>query len=165
MRSLLLALTVAALLPASASASAPTVSGTLAGGRGYTVIVLSPSGQSSKSAVAANGKFSAKVPGKGSTLQLVKPNGAYFGPVVLGKAGKKATVQLSAKGGKLGRVSLKRGFATAKASVLSSHLRMQAEKYTNGGHWRNFKNARFRYLGVGIWRVGTRTRLVTDFYG
>ena len=57
------------------------------------------------------------------------------------------------------------GFATAKASVLSSHLRMQAEKYTNGGHWRNFKNARFRYLGVGIWRVGTRTRLVSDFYG
>ncbi|MDP9292919.1 MAG: hypothetical protein M3O90_00615 [Actinomycetota bacterium] len=112
-RTLLLALTTALLLPASAPAA--TVSGTLAGGRGYTVIALSSGGRSSKSAVAANGRFSLKVPGRGSTLQLVKPNGAYFGPVVLRKAGRKALLGLSAKGGKLGRVSLKRGFAAAKA--------------------------------------------------
>jgi len=27
------------------------------------------------------------------------------------------------------------------------------------------KNGRFHYIGIGIWRYGTRTRLVTDFYG
>jgi hypothetical protein len=113
MRSLLLVLVAAALLPASASAA--TVSGTLSRGHGYTVIALAPSGQSAKSPVGTNGRFSVKIPGRASTLQLVKPNGAYFGPVVLGKAGKKAIVDLSTKGGSLGRVTLKRGFAAAKA--------------------------------------------------
>jgi hypothetical protein len=113
MRTLLLTLTAAVLLPASASAA--TVSGTLAGGQGYTVIALSSAGQSSKSAVTAKGGFSLRIPGRNSTLQLVKPNGAYFGPVVLRKSGRKAFVRISAKGGKLGRVLLKRGFAAAKA--------------------------------------------------
>jgi hypothetical protein len=56
------------------------------------------------------------------------------------------------------------GYSTAKASVLASHLRFQAEKSTNGGHWKNIKNANYLYIGIGIWRYGTRTRLVTDFY-
>jgi hypothetical protein len=56
------------------------------------------------------------------------------------------------------------GYATAKASVLASHLRMQAEKYTNGGHWRNIKNSKFHHLGIGIWRYSSRTRVVNDFY-
>jgi len=57
------------------------------------------------------------------------------------------------------------GYTNAKASVLLSHLRMQSEKWTNGGHWRNIKAGRFRYIGIGIWRYGTRVRVVTDFYG
>lgn len=56
------------------------------------------------------------------------------------------------------------GYSTAKAAVLASHLYFQSEKSTNGGHWRNIKNANFRYIGIGVWRYGTRTRLVTDFY-
>jgi hypothetical protein len=112
-RIIFLAATAVVLLPASASAA--TVSGTLAGAHGYTVIALAPSGQSSKSAVAANGRFSVRVPARGSTLQVVKPNGAYFGPVVLRAAGRKALLGLSSKGGKLGRVLLKRGFAAARA--------------------------------------------------
>jgi hypothetical protein len=114
-RVILLAVTIVVLLPASAAAA--TVSGTLAGARGYTVIALASGGQSSKSAVAAHGRFSVRVPGRGSTLQLVKPNGAYFGPVVLRRAGRKALLRLSAEGGKLGTVSLKRGFAAAKAPL------------------------------------------------
>jgi hypothetical protein len=114
-RIVLFAVSTVVLLPASAAAA--TVSGTLAGARGYTVIALAPAGQSSKSAVAADGRFSVRAPGRGSTLQLVKPNGAYFGPVVLRKVGRKALLGLSAKGGKLGRVSLKRGFAAAKAPL------------------------------------------------
>lgn len=56
------------------------------------------------------------------------------------------------------------GYASAKAAVLVSHLHYQAEKATNGGHWRNIKNPKFAWIGIGIWRYGTRTRLVTDFY-
>jgi len=57
------------------------------------------------------------------------------------------------------------GYASAKAAVLASHRVFQSEKSTNGGHWRNMKSARYRYIGIGIWRSGSRTRLVTDFYG
>ena len=56
------------------------------------------------------------------------------------------------------------GYSTAKAAVLASHLVFQSEKSSNGGHWRNIKNRSYYYLGVGIWRYGSRTRLVTDFY-
>jgi hypothetical protein len=57
------------------------------------------------------------------------------------------------------------GYSTAKAAVLASHLAMQAERSTNGGHWQNIKNSRFTSVGIGVWRYSTRTRLVTDFYG
>lgn len=57
------------------------------------------------------------------------------------------------------------GYSTAKASVLASHLKFQAEKSTNGGHWRNIKNAKYHWIGIGVWRSTTRTRLVVDFYG
>ena len=57
------------------------------------------------------------------------------------------------------------GYASAKSAVLASHLRFQAEKSTNGGHWRNIKNAKYSLIGIGVWRYGSRTRLVTDFYG
>lgn len=57
------------------------------------------------------------------------------------------------------------GYATAKAAVLASHLTFQAEKSASGGHWKNLKNPRYHWIGIGIWRYGSRTRLVTDFYG
>jgi hypothetical protein len=57
------------------------------------------------------------------------------------------------------------GYGSAKAAVLASHLVFQSEKSGNGGHWKNIKNARYRSIGIGIWVYGSRTRLVTDFYG
>jgi hypothetical protein len=54
--------------------------------------------------------------------------------------------------------------ASAYKSVLSSHLAFQAEKAANGGHWRNIKNARYTLVGIGVWKAGGHTRLVTDFY-
>jgi hypothetical protein len=57
------------------------------------------------------------------------------------------------------------GYASAKAAVLASHLVFQSERAANGGHWKNLKNARYALIGIGIWRYGSRTRLVTDFYG
>jgi len=56
------------------------------------------------------------------------------------------------------------GYTSAKAAVLDSHLRMQAEMSTNGGHWRNIKATKFRWVGIGVWRYAGRTRVVTDFY-
>jgi hypothetical protein len=56
------------------------------------------------------------------------------------------------------------GYSSARKAVLASHLKYQAEKSTGGGHWKNIKNANFRWVGIGVWRYGTRTRLVTDFY-
>jgi hypothetical protein len=56
------------------------------------------------------------------------------------------------------------GYSTAKAAVLASHLYFQSEKSTNGGHWKNIKNPKFAWIGIGIWRYYSRTRLVTDFY-
>ena len=50
------------------------------------------------------------------------------------------------------------------AAVLASHLFFQSEKAANGGHWRNIKNPAFRGAGVGIWKYGSRVRLVVDFY-
>jgi hypothetical protein len=56
------------------------------------------------------------------------------------------------------------GYSNAHQSVLSSHLRFQAEKSSGGGHWRNIKNSAFKWIGIGVWKYSGRVRLVTDFY-
>jgi len=56
------------------------------------------------------------------------------------------------------------GYSTSKTAVLASHLYFQSEKATNGGHWKNIKNGNYVWVGIGVWRYGSRTRLVTDFY-
>jgi hypothetical protein len=56
------------------------------------------------------------------------------------------------------------GYASVRTAILASHLAFQAEKATNGGHWQNIKNSRFTTVGIGIWKYGSRYRLVTDFY-
>lgn len=53
---------------------------------------------------------------------------------------------------------------TTKAAILASHLFFQAERSTNGGHWRNLKNPQFTQIGIGVWKYGSRVRLVNDFY-
>jgi hypothetical protein len=56
------------------------------------------------------------------------------------------------------------GYSYARTAVLQSHLNFQAEKSSNGGHWKNIKNSKYRWIGIGVWKYGTRVRLVTDFY-
>ena len=62
-------------------------------------------------------------------------------------------------------VGCRDGYSTAKAAVLASHLVFQSEKSANGGHWKNMKNPKYHWAGIGIWRSSSRTRLVIDFYG
>jgi hypothetical protein len=54
--------------------------------------------------------------------------------------------------------------ASAYRSVLASHRNFQAEKSYGGGHWKNIKNAKFKQVGIGVWKANGHTRLVTDFY-
>ena len=61
-------------------------------------------------------------------------------------------------------IGCRNGYTTAHRAVLLSHLSFQAEKSTGGGHWKNIKNARFKYIGIGVWKGYSRVRLVTDFY-
>jgi hypothetical protein len=62
-------------------------------------------------------------------------------------------------------VGCRDGYSTAKAAILASALNFQSEKSANGGHWQNIKSRSYHWVGIGIWRYGSRTRLVVDFYG
>jgi len=61
-------------------------------------------------------------------------------------------------------IGCRNGVSNAHQAVLWSHLSFQAEKSSGGGHWKNIKNARFKYIGIGVWKAYNRVRLVTDFY-
>ena len=52
----------------------------------------------------------------------------------------------------------------SKKDVLLTHRMMQAEKSTNGWHWRNMKNPAFKQVGIGVAVVAIQTRIVDDFY-
>ncbi len=62
-------------------------------------------------------------------------------------------------------IGCRSGYPKSRPAILASHLNFQAERSSNGGHWRNIRNAKYKWIGIGIWKVGTRVRLVTDFYG
>jgi len=49
-------------------------------------------------------------------------------------------------------------------SVLASHLNFQSEESYNGWHWRNIKDPGLTRVGIGVWKSGSRIRLVVDFY-
>jgi hypothetical protein len=51
-----------------------------------------------------------------------------------------------------------------RRDIIETHLMMQAEKASNGWHWRNMKNPAFKVVGVGVAVVGGVTRIVEDFY-
>jgi hypothetical protein len=61
-------------------------------------------------------------------------------------------------------IGCRSGYTYAKPAILASHLNFQSEKSANGGHWRNIKNPKFEWIGIGIWKTSGRIRLVTDFY-
>ena len=54
---------------------------------------------------------------------------------------------------------------SARTMVLRTHLMMQSEKAYRGWHWRQMKDADFRSAGIAVVQIGTRTRIVVDFYG
>ncbi|HEY7589814.1 MAG TPA: CAP domain-containing protein [Candidatus Limnocylindrales bacterium] len=53
---------------------------------------------------------------------------------------------------------------STRGTVIWAHRVFQSEKSSNGAHWKNIKNTRYTYIGIGVWKYGDRVRLVTDFY-
>jgi hypothetical protein len=62
-------------------------------------------------------------------------------------------------------IGCREGYSSSKTAVLASHLNFQAEKSSNGGHWKNIKSTSYKTVGIGVWVSGSHTRLVIDFYG
>jgi hypothetical protein len=75
----------------------------------YTVIALASDGKA-RVVRARTGRFRVRPPVSSVTLQLRAPNGRYAGPVVAGRAGKRAILGIR-PGARLGKVRVRRGFA------------------------------------------------------
>jgi hypothetical protein len=61
-------------------------------------------------------------------------------------------------------IGCRSGYSSVKPAILASHLFFQSEKSSGGGHWKNIKNAKLKWIGIGVWKSSGRVRLVTDFY-
>ena len=129
-KTLLLISLVGIFLASSATAQSVALKGTVKGAAGYTIVLLNKDGSSSTKALTSKGAFNfsgvklSKL--KNASLELVGTDGRFFGPVVLGKKGKKVSINFAGKnpdGGKtinLGKISLKSGFAIASSSLNSA---------------------------------------------
>ena len=114
-RAFLLCCAVASLalaLPGAANAGLRPISGTLSA-PGYTVIALAGGGEA-RWVVARRGPFLLRPVASRVTLHLKAPNGAYAGPVVVGRRGSRVILGVRA-GARLGKVSVRRRGGYAKA--------------------------------------------------
>jgi hypothetical protein len=116
---LLACLAVGAVLAAPAGADT-TVRGTIKGARGYTLNGTAANGQVVSQRLRASGKFKLRFKGRagrGATLHLIRRGGGYLGPVVLSRKGRQAFLALSGKSVNLGKIKLRRGYATPLKAV------------------------------------------------
>lgn len=51
-----------------------------------------------------------------------------------------------------------------KAAVIQVTLMVQAEKASRGWHWRNAKDSRFKFVGIGIWTRNRDVYVAFDFW-
>jgi len=93
---------------APAAAAPKRITGTLSEA-GYTVVALAANGKA-RLVEANGGEFSVRPPAARVTLHLRAPNGKYGGPIVVGRAGRRALVGVKA-GARLGTVSVQSGYA------------------------------------------------------
>ena len=106
-------LCVGAVIPAAAPAA--TVSGVLKGAVGYKVLLVQANGKARKATVRTSAGSFSITGGKlaGATLQLVRPDGSYYGPIVLKATATKAFAFIKGTAGlRLGTVVLRAGYAT-----------------------------------------------------
>jgi hypothetical protein len=107
-----LLLTLVILCAAAGSAAAATVSGVLKNGKGFRVVLVQANGTAKKATISKqSGAFAIRgVKLAGASLQLVRGDGSYFGPIVLKTSATKAFCTIK------GAASLKVGKATLKSS-------------------------------------------------
>jgi hypothetical protein len=128
-------LCVGAATPSAAPAA--TVSGVLKGAIGYKVLLVQANGKARKATIRTSAGSFSITGGKpaGATLQLVRPDGSYYGPIVLKATATKAFAFIKgATGLKLGTVVLKTGYATARRAPRGRYqtLAVYAAKAVNG---------------------------------
>lgn len=125
----------------TASAQTATLKGVLKGGGGYTIALLHKDGSSKMQKVGASGAFSfkgVKRPSlKDASLQIVGRDGQFYGPVVLGKKGRKLSISFSGKGGgkilDVGKITLKEGYGIGKLSDRTLYTPPNVEMGETGG--------------------------------
>ena len=117
-------LAVAVLFSGASPADAATrITGALKGSSGFTMVGVSPGGTGPSVKLGSKGRFKLVFPdrsGKNATIQLIRPDGTYFGPVVLRKKDRKGRVvfsHLSGRSGKLGVLVRRSGFAIPKKAA------------------------------------------------
>jgi hypothetical protein len=118
-------------LPARANPKSFTLSGSIKGAAGYSVLLVQRDGTTISVPVSGNGSFRFKkvrsAALKNASLQLVNSEGRFAGPIVLRSKGAKASITFSGKPPKtpaiaLGKVTLKSGYATLKRNQLTPNL-------------------------------------------
>ncbi len=51
-----------------------------------------------------------------------------------------------------------------KGAIIWIHRAMQGEASYNGPHWKNFRDRRYKYVGIGVWRSGHDVYVAYDFW-
>lgn len=112
MRTLLLVLLM--LLAAVPATATNKVRGKIRDAAGFTVTGTSAAGEGVGARLGADGGFTLAFPGtsaRGATLQLIGPDGHYFGPIVLRHRAGSAWIALSGKSVNLKTIALHEGYA------------------------------------------------------
>jgi hypothetical protein len=105
-------------LASTASATASSVTGTIRGAKGYTLLALAPNGSSTVIKLSPAGGF--RVPARrGWTLQLLAPSSHYFGPIVIRHKGVRGWEALSGDSAVLGTIVLHDGYASPRRQASS----------------------------------------------
>jgi hypothetical protein len=111
---------LAAAFPAplalAGSVQAATVSGRVVGAKGYTLLAMGRTRVVGLVKLAPTGSFKVKA-GRDVTLQLLRPNHTFFGPIVLAHASGRAYEALAGHGLFLGAIRLRAGYAAASKPV------------------------------------------------
>jgi hypothetical protein len=110
-------ISVAMLVPVAPAGGATIVKGKLERKRGYTVVGVAPKGTGPSARVSREGSFKLRFRGRsarGATIHFIRPDGAYHGPLVLARRQRKAYTALSGRSASLGRIRLRRGYATLR---------------------------------------------------
>lgn len=101
-------------------AGAATFKGKLASGKGWRVAALAEDGRAAVRRVGASGRFSLSLPkrrAQRATLHLIRPNGRYFGPVVLRRERRRGYLRFDGAPVRLGSIVRSKGAARPRRNL------------------------------------------------